>query len=172
LPFQAIETWYRGNKNTNTNNKDIQDDTLPNFTQSWNLLRVVQHKMIKEINAQIPDKPGSRAYLGQFRRVSGTISKNLSLAVKREYLALADEWNHQKPPEEVQKRFAGFSLLLMKLTHVFRQAKKFIAQTTAKFADEIHRQMGAKALIMLTWVGENNEVNTNLYVATISAYHN
>jgi hypothetical protein len=99
LSFQAIEGYYRGN-----NDKNDENIGQPKFTQSWNLLRVVQHKMIKEINAQIEDKPGSRGYMGQFRRVSGNISRNLPLNVKREYLALADKWNHEKLPEYLQRR--------------------------------------------------------------------
>jgi hypothetical protein len=64
--------------------------------------------MIKEINEEIEHKPGSKEYMSQFRRVSGNIAKNLPTNVKREYLALVDQWNNEQPPEDVQRRSVCF----------------------------------------------------------------
>jgi hypothetical protein len=88
--------WYKGEQ-------DKDDSTgIPDVMQTWNLLHVVQFKMINEINARIEDKPGSKVYMSQFRRVSGEVCNELPADVHGEYAALANTWNETKPPRELQ----------------------------------------------------------------------
>jgi hypothetical protein len=95
--IQAIENWYKGKDNT-------ANSSLPTKTQTWNLLRIVQHLKIDEINRRIPDKPGSREYLGKFRGVSGDICNKLPADVRLDYEALVDKWNAKSPPQELQAK--------------------------------------------------------------------
>jgi hypothetical protein len=95
--MQAIESWYQGNG-------EAGDTSIPNKTQTWNLLRVVQQMEKDEINSRIDAKPGSPEYLGQYRRVCGEVSRSLSDDVREKYEALVDEWNGKRPPKELQAK--------------------------------------------------------------------
>jgi hypothetical protein len=154
--LQTIMLWYKGEQ-------DKDDSTgIPDVTQTWNLLHVVQFKMINEINARIEDKPGSKVYMSQFHRVSGEVCNELPADVRGEYAALANMWNETKPPRELQIKWVPVCMCLPLADHEripCRQAKKSLAPTTFKFVDELDHQMGVKVVLFVAWAGDGDAVH-------------
>ncbi len=76
--------------------------TLKNWTVRAVMSVLCKDSIIKEVDRQFADKPGSGQFLGHFQTVLSQMMSSLTEADRESYEKKASEWNHEGVPSEMK----------------------------------------------------------------------
>src|ERR1700726_409527 len=102
LICQAIDAWY--DKDSADPSGDAKCEGK-NWKKMWTLRKVVVMKMRDEIDTRIDAPPGSLQYIRCYGRSLRRVMKGLTDEKREEFLELAEQWNQEGPPRDIQIRY-------------------------------------------------------------------
>jgi hypothetical protein len=109
LLLQKVSNWYQNQKISHNARKPHRSTQDGRFSTSWNVRRLVQELMDKDISKLMAEKhpefpPGSHGYLSKYPACWTEMVNGLSEEKRTELEALADKWNQEGPGENVKPR--------------------------------------------------------------------
>ena len=102
--MQSLQKWYTNDAQTNFSNVDSDDFERKKWKKRWNLRTVTSHLKKEEINGAIVMDRSNPMYIGQYSSSLKSVINGLTDNERREYVKLADQWNREEPPRDIQKR--------------------------------------------------------------------
>jgi hypothetical protein len=93
------------------------------WKKKWNLRKVVEQKMRKDIDEQINEDPGTGPYLKKYALAVSKVVDGLTDEQRESYMQMAREWNSTGPPRDVQIRFVFYNNLIPPNCSIFLQSR-------------------------------------------------
>jgi hypothetical protein len=95
--------WFKNDAGAESDDGASDDFGRKKWKKRWTLRNVTSLLRKEDINARIGVDPGSPVYMGKYSSALTKVVNKLTAAERGEYLALAEQWNRENPPRDVQK---------------------------------------------------------------------
>jgi hypothetical protein len=87
------------------------------WTKKWNLRKVVMQLEKDQINALIDAQPGTSHYLLNYPTACTKVVEELDTQTRKEYVALAKQWNDSGPERHIQIKYISYLLIMKAYAH-------------------------------------------------------